>query len=299
MIPEIDDFVMEVKEDSAAKLAEASGKPTKYYLFAEEFNSIKTYLNLLKFYIVSIYTILEDYTLPNIDQVLLSGSTATDKSIILETSDLLGSRVSLTPNYIEVLAKDGYKALSMNSSSVIYDNGQTGYYVLEFANAGNPLPPAETRVLRAPFLDADETIATQEYVGVAINQLINGAPSDANTLKELNDKILAINAIIGGTTADGDSIVNTVAEVLHVLENYPEGSNIALMFASKIDSANIVNNLTQVVAGKVLDASQGKALKDLIESLTASVNTALAGKVDKVTGKGLSTEDYTTTEKQN
>jgi hypothetical protein len=108
-------------------------------------------------------------------------------------------------------------------------------------------------------------------VGDAVTQLIDGAPSDANTLKELNDKILAINAIIGGTTADGDSLVNTVAEILNVFQTYPEGSNIATVLAGKIASSDIINNLTQVVSGKVLDATQGKILKDFIDTLTTTV----------------------------
>ena len=53
--------------------------------------------------------------------------------------------------------------------------------------------------------------------------------------------------------------------------------------ALKIDKSSIANNLTETDAGKVLDARQGKALNE--------------AKVDKVTGKQLSTEDYTTTEK--
>ena len=50
-----------------------------------------------------------------------------------------------------------------------------------------------------------------------------------------------------------------------------------------VEVVNIANNLTETDAGKVLDARQGKVLNE--------------AKVDKVTGKQLSTEDYTTTEK--
>jgi len=46
--PEIDDFEIEEKVDSPAKLADTIGKPTNLYLFATEFNSIKTYLLMLK-----------------------------------------------------------------------------------------------------------------------------------------------------------------------------------------------------------------------------------------------------------
>jgi hypothetical protein len=104
-----------------------------------------------------------------------------------------------------------------------------------------------------------------------ITQLIDGAPSDANTLNELNNKILAINAIIGGATADGDLLVNTVTELLAIFQTYPEGSDIATILAGKINSSDIVNNLLQVAGGKVLDGRQGKILKDLIDALSTTV----------------------------
>ncbi len=134
--------------------------------------------------------------------------------------------------------------------------------------------------LQAPNKSGTKTIATTDditdSVDDAVEQLIGGAPSDANTLKELNDKIIAINAIIGGATADGDALVNTVAELLDIFQTYPEGSDIAAVLTGKINSSDIVNNLTQVVAGKVLDARQGKVLKDLIDGITATVATNTA-----------------------
>lgn len=122
------------------------------------------------------------------------------------------------------------------------------------------------------------------YSDAAVVQLIGGAPSDSNTLKELNDKIIAINAIIGGSVADGDTLVNTVAELLAVFSSYPEGTDIITLLADKINSTDIINNLTQVVTGKVLDATQGKALKDLIDDLTNTVNDVISNSVLSIGG---------------
>jgi len=253
-------------------LAEASGKPTKFYLFANEFNRIKTYFNYLKGFILGAYML-------TLDDIIANGDLVTNRYANFRTQN-----IEAGIDYTVSISGDGLS---------FYDNlTATGVVISAAAQTGN-----QGNVVVKDAGESTKFLAFTTDVDDAITQLINGAPSDANTLKELNDKILAINAIIGGSTADGDSIVNTVAELLHVFQTYPEGSDIATVLAGKIDSANIVNNLTQVVAGKVLDASQGKVLKDMIETLTANVNTALAGKVDKVTGKGLSTEDYTTTEK--
>src|SRR5690606_22797083 len=53
-----------------------------------------------------------------------------------------------------------------------------------------------------------------------------------------------------------------------------------------IGGVTIVDNLTSTSTTSALSANQGRVL-----------NTALSDKVDKVAGKGLSTEDYTTVEK--
>lgn len=141
------------------------------------------------------------------------------------------------------------------------------------------LPLGATLILKQVSLNywvanyRDSTTLTQADLTSAINQLINGAPSDGDTLKELNDKIIALQAIVGGTTTDGDSIVNTVTELLAVFSTYPEATNILDLLNAKFDSANVYNALDCIVSGKALDARAGKALKDLIDSLTTTVGS--------------------------
>lgn len=126
--------------------------------------------------------------------------------------------------------------------------------------------------------NSDEKIVSEKAIKTyadtkkteAINTLRNGVPAEGDDLNKLYNLITAINAIIGGTAPDGDSIVDTVAELLAVFAAYPEGVDIVLALADKINVSVIVNTLTEVNAGKVLDARQGKALKDLIDALTAS-----------------------------
>lgn len=141
-------------------------------------------------------------------------------------------------------------------------------------NITYPTPVEGTSVIvRFPhsLVSAIFTLASESFVDQQITELIDGAPVDANTLKRLNDKILALQAIISGTNPDGDSIVNTIAELLAVFQNYPEGTDIAQILADKVNVADVVNNLTTVIAGKVLDARQGKALADLIAAKWTAV----------------------------
>lgn len=62
---------------------------------------------------------------------------------------------------------------------------------------------------------------------------------------------------------------------------------------SKVNVSDIIDNLTSTATNKPLSAKQGTVLKGLITDLVSIVD----GKVDKVSGKALSTNDYTTSEK--
>ena len=44
--------------------------------------------------------------------------------------------------------------------------------------------------------------------------------------------------------SDGDSVVNTIAEILAIFENYPEGADLVTELAGKVDKTSIVDNLT-------------------------------------------------------
>lgn len=151
-----------------------------------------------------------------------------------------------------------------------------------------------------------DLFAAKENIGVAaslISQLIDGASVDYNTLKKIQEELKALKAVINGVGEDGNNIIDTVVEMLTVFSTYPEGTNIVELFATKVNVTDVYNALDCVIEGKVLDARQGKALNDAIAALSTSkadktyTDTELAKKVDKVEGKQLSTEDYTTAEK--
>lgn len=117
-------------------------------------------------------------------------------------------------------------------------------------------------------------LGLKENAGTAeslVTQLIDGATD--NTLKKLQDKITAINAIIGGSTADGDDIVNTVAELLAVFSLFPEGADMVTLLTAKLNTSDVYNALDRVLEGKALDARQGKVLNDLIAELREDLNS--------------------------
>ncbi len=119
-----------------------------------------------------------------------------------------------------------------------------------------------------------EELSGKEAAGTAQNlvtQLIDGATD--NTLKKLQDKITAINAIIGGSTADGDNLVNTVAELLAVFSSFPEGADMVTLLTAKLNTSDVYNALDRVLEGKALDARQGKVLNDLIAELREDLDS--------------------------
>lgn len=104
-----------------------------------------------------------------------------------------------------------------------------------------------------------------------LTTLKGGVPSAGDSLNKLYNLIQTINGIIGSGITDGDTIVNTVTELLTVFATYQEQVDIATLINSKVTGV-IVNTLTQVASGGVLDARQGKTLYDLIISLSTNIN---------------------------
>lgn len=158
---------------------------------------------------------------------------------------------------------------------VVVDATTTAKGVVKLAGdlggtAENPTVPELAYKAATTYVDSQDTAKLAEaktYSDGLIAQLINGAPEDANTLKELNDKILAVQAIIGGSTADGDALVNTVAELLAVFATFPEGVDLVNLLAGKVNTTDVYNALDCIVAGKVADARQLKVLNDFITAL--------------------------------
>lgn len=278
---EFQNFDVETKQDSAEKLAAIVGQPTYNFVFSPEFNKI---VDAIKF-------IRDNFGAQNINQVLNNGQEVTDqRAIIYPDNGISSSRIENGEVYFENNGSDysisffvgGLRIQSISNSSHFTEL----YFETPTANNAWMIP------------NESGTAASRAYVELLIDQLINGAPVDANTLKELNDKIVALQAIIGGTAPDGNSIVDTVAELLAVFSSYPEGTDIATVLAGKVNVADVVNDLNQLVAGKVLDARQGKALADLITAKWTAVDATgiLKGIMKLYTAFGSNT-DGTMTQK--
>lgn len=225
----------------------------------------------------------------NADLVLVYSSANTDISQLLNNKVDKVTGYSLTKNDLTDLLKTAYDNavtwISTNGTNLIShlsrtDNphGLTKTQV-GLGNADNTSDLSKPVSTAQAAADAFVLASGKTYSDGLITQLINGAPADGNTLKELNDKILAIQSIVGGTTADGDAIVNTVSELLAVFATFPEGVDLVTLLAGKVNTADVYNALDCIVAGKVADARQLKVLNDLITTLRTDLtaNTTAIG----------------------
>lgn len=95
--------------------------------------------------------------------------------------------------------------------------------------------------------------------------------SDFQSQVSLNADVAAIKAIIGSGIADGDSVVNTLSEMLAVFSTYAEGTNIATIIAGKAElvHAHTIAQITDFVAGVIANAPA-----ETLASLATLVNSA-------------------------
>lgn len=157
---------------------------------------------------------------------------------------------------------------------------------------------------------ADSTyVQSTGYTDSKVSELINGAPSTLDTLKEIADAmeenqtvVETLETAIGNKTDEAEFQAHQNSSDLHVSAsekakwNSYEGAK-----ADIGDIPSINNNLNTTVAGTALDAVQGKLLKEMIEShvpdipiMTTAVNGI--GKPDnktiKVSSAGVLSTNY-------
>lgn len=73
----------------------------------------------------------------------------------------------------------------------------------------------------------------------------NGVATAGDDLAKLYAMIQSLNAIVGGTSADGDALVNTVTELLAVFSTYSESVDIATLVNSKVAANSAITGATK------------------------------------------------------
>lgn len=143
--------------------------------------------------------------------------------------------------------------------------------------------------------NVDNTSDIDKPVSTAQQNALDSAVSTHNISDSShNDIRLLISELTTrlSTLADSDdTTLDQLSEIVAYIKN--NKSLIDGITTGKVNVSDIIDDLTTNSGDKVLSAKQGTILKGLITDLTEIVGN----KVDKVSGKGLSTNDYTTSDK--
>ena len=246
--------------------------------------------------------------------------TPPDQTTLAELSGRLDKiEESQDPDAIKNVVDD-YLAQNPVEIPVKSVNGQTGAVKLTAEDVGaiadetDPTVPEWAKQPTKPTYTAAEVGAlpdtynppdqTAQQVGADPAGTAASAVSQHNTdATSHNDLRLALKGLsdrINVVLDSDDATLDQMSEVVAYIKS--NKSMIDAITTSKVNVTDIVNNLTTNISNKPLSAAQGVALKELIDALSNSMTayrTAAAqdvidsGKVDKVTGKGLSSNDYT------
>lgn len=150
--------------------------------------------------------------------------------------------------------------------------------------------PILTGVPKAPTASVENNtsqIATTAFVQTTISNhnISESAHNDIRILiTELTTRL--------NTLADSDdTTLDQLSEIVAYIKNNKE--LIDCITTSKVNVSDIIDDLTSADPEKPLSSKQGTVLKGLITDLVAIVDD----KVDKISGKGLSTNDFTNEDK--
>ena len=246
--------------------------------------------------------------------------TPTEQTTLAELSGRLDRiEESQDPDAIKNAVED-YLAQNPVEIPVQSVNGQTGAVELTAEDVGaiadetDPTVPEWAKQPTKPTYTAAEVGAlsdtytppnqTAQQVGADPAGTAASAVSqhnmDATSHNDLRLALKGLSDRINVVLDSDDATLDQMSEVVSYIKS--NKSMIDAITTSKVSVADIVNNLTTDISNKPLSAAQGVALKELIDALSNSLagyRTAAAqdvidsGKVDKVTGKGLSSNDYT------
>ena len=131
------------------------------------------------------------------------------------------------------------------------------------------------------------------YTDTKISELIGGAPETLNTLKEIADAFAEDQEVLDALeTAIGNKVDKVAGKGLSS-NDYTDTEKTKLASLSNYDDTAIYTEVNKKANKIELDNYYKKTeTYDVVE-----IDGLLNSKVDKVTGKGLSTNDYTTAEK--
>lgn len=162
-------------------------------------------------------------------------------------------------------------------------------------HTGNQSNPHQVTKAQIGLSNADNTSDMDKPVSAAQQDALNSALFDHNTAESSHSDIRLLVSNLAtrlNALADSDdTTLDQLSEIVAYIKN--NNSLIDGITTDKVNVSDIIDNLTSDFTDKPLSAKQGAILKELFTDLTAITGN----KVDKVSGMGLSENDFTTADK--
>ena len=199
------------------------------------------------------------------------------------TDNTLNTASKTVPGAINELKENAYTKVEVNNIAGLK------------ADINSPTFTGVPKVPTATAGTNNTQIATTEFATALMNAL-KGSPTTAgDTLKELEDRIITLEALLS-TATDGDTIVNTYYELLQAAQNFPEGSTFLGELNKRVSFGTLANRPSAVAGNNgyvyvVTDGvstsgssyvSNGTAWVQVGYSKT-EIDTALGGKENSIT----------------
>lgn len=130
-----------------------------------------------------------------------------------------------------------------------------------------------TRTVNGKALSANITLSASD-VGAEPSGTISTHNTNTSAHNDIRDLITGLTTRLNTLADSDDTTLDQMSEIVAYIKSNKE--LIESITTSKVNVADIINNLTTNVSNKPLSAAQGVVLKGLIDALQASIN----GKVD-------------------
>lgn len=136
-----------------------------------------------------------------------------------------------------------------------------------------------------------KAVKTAYDKAASVNEDLQTHNSSSTAHDDMRNLISDLTTRLNALADSDDTTLDQLSEIVAYIKN--NKSLIDNVTTNKVNVSDIINSLTSTAANKPLSAKQGKVLHDLITELTDTMEN----KIDKISGKGLSTNDYTSAEK--
>lgn len=242
-------------------------------------NAIKEYDETIKSFIEDSNEELKDFV-NNADNEVKDLITQEDnkvKDFVTEKETQLKALISKGDNEVKQIVSSNYNELRAEQAKAIES------IKVSTANNTTELTKTNKQVVidLTPFLSRLEIgnikqdvannslrITTYDFKAEIERIIPTATDADNGFMSKDDKKRLNVLYSLLGEEADANKVVDTIREILNIFDKYPEGSNLITALSQKVD-------------------------KETFNTARQEINNALNTKVDKESGKGLSTNDFT------